>query len=297
MTQLLKYILASLGLLLSSCTERIDVDLPTSLDRLVVDGKLSIDTMQHTVILSKTMDYFTPNPEIPYISGAKVQITEVETGKVYSLQQDPYAPGHYRTIDNIAGIQGYNYTLEIDGVDIDEDGTLERYEATDYLPYITDKIDSIKLVYGYSLSNELIGMPQSEYKGWNTLLYMQDLPTHEYYIISSERNDITFSHLRDKGFFDDIMFGAEGSNVYLNGAPMSFMSDSTDYQTNIGDTIGLTVQSTSKRYFQYLLDVKNANAGGNPMMGNPANVRGNINNGAVGYFATYSARASTETAK
>ena len=273
-----------------SCTKIIDVDLPSSLSRLVVDGKLSIDTMQHTVILSRTIDYFDPNTEVPYISNAILQITEIETNTVYPLQLDSNMPGHYRTATNVAGRQGHNYKLEISGVDIDNDGVTERYEAMDYLPYISDQIDSIKLVYDYSLVNKLIGMPQSEHKGWNTLLYMQDLPTHEYYVIIGSRNGADFWLLKEKGFFNDSLFGSEGSAVYLQGAPMAFLPDSTEYQANKGDTIGMEVQSTSLKYYQYLLDVKNANAGGNPMMGNPANIRGNVNNGAVGYFAAFCSR-------
>lgn len=297
MTKLLKYIVPCLLLLSNACTKRIDVDLPSSLSRLVVDGKLTIDTMQHTVILSRTIDYFDPNPTVPYISNAVLQITEIETNTVYPLHLDPDMPGHYRTTANVSGKQGYNYKLEIEGVDIDDDGVAERYEATDYLPYIADQIDSIKLVYDYSLANALIGMPPSDYKGWNTLLYMQDLPTHEYYIIVGSRNGIEFWHLKEKGFFDDVLFGSEGSSIYLSGAPMAFLPDSTDYQANSGDTIGMRVQSTSSKYYQYLLDVKNANAGGNAMMGNPANIRGNVNNGAVGYFAAFCSRYKEEVAR
>lgn len=291
MIQLFKYLTPCLLFALNACTERIDVDLPTSFDRLVVDGKFTTDLKQHTVILSRTMDYFDPNPDVPYISDATLRIIELETGVVYPLHLLPGSPGHYNTKDSVAGIQGYSYKLQIEGVDIDGDGITESYEATDFMPYITDKIDSIKTFYGYNAINDLLGFPQSEYKGWNVLLYMQDLPTHEYYLIVSIHNGVEFSDLREKSFWDDEIFGPEGSSVYLNGAPVSFISDTMDYQVGSGGTIGLIVESTSKDYFTYLLDVKDIHSGGNPMMGNPANVRGNVNNGAVGYFATYSLRS------
>ncbi len=297
MKQLLKYIAPCVVLLSISCTKRIDVVLPTSLSRLVVDGKFTIDTTQHTVVLSRTMDYFDPNPTVPYISNAVLTITEVETNTVYPLQEDENMLGHYRTMPDVFGKQGFNYKLEIEQVDIDDDGVMESYDATDFLPYIADQIDSIKLVYDYSIMGTLLGMPPGKDKGWNTLLYMQDQPTHEYYVLVGSRNRLEFWRLNEKGFFDDALFGKEGSQVYLKGAPLAFLPDSTDYHAYKGDTIGLKVQSTSLEYFRYLNDVESANSGGNPMMGNPANIRGNVSNGAVGFFSAFSYRYKEDVAE
>ncbi|MDR2907349.1 MAG: DUF4249 domain-containing protein, partial [Bacteroidales bacterium] len=59
-----------------SCTEEIKIDLKSSDRRLVVEGGIGIDVGVHTVMLSSTMDYFSTDMTVPYISDAMVTITE-----------------------------------------------------------------------------------------------------------------------------------------------------------------------------------------------------------------------------
>lgn len=288
-----------IAILSTSCTKRLDLDLPSSFTRLVVDGGISTDTMVHTIILSKTIDYSANLDEIPYISGANVKITEKESNIVYILDEDTLKKGHYNTKPDFAGRQGVNYHLEISNVDIDNNGEPEIYEADETVPFIADKLDSIKLIYGTSLINEFIGLPNSGLLGWNILMYVQDLSMPQYYEFIEGRNQTVFTDIRNRFYLYDNQFGAQG--VYLRGFPIAFLPDSTNkegtkYKVNIGDTVALYINSLTIEYYTYLQDVKAASSGGNPMMGMPANIRGNISNGAIGYFHAFSSRSAKKVA-
>ena len=63
-----------------SCTERVDIDLDSTWQRLVVDGYITTDTTSHFIKLSKTTDYYY-NQEPPAVTGAIVEISDDLTSR------------------------------------------------------------------------------------------------------------------------------------------------------------------------------------------------------------------------
>ena len=56
-----------------------------------------------------------------------------------------------------------------------------------------------------------------------------------------------------------------------------------------GDIVTVEMNSIGEEYANFLWDAQSEISGSNPLFsGPPANVKGNINNGAIGFFAAYS---------
>ena len=63
-----KYIFSlALGVLMLSCTERIDIELDSTYRRLVVQGAVTSDSVRQRVLLTTTSDYFSNQPS-PLVS-------------------------------------------------------------------------------------------------------------------------------------------------------------------------------------------------------------------------------------
>ncbi len=289
------YLLPFTLLTLVSCTEEIDIKLKPSDTRLVVEGGIGIDVGVHTVILSTTMDYFNTNAPVPYVSDAMVTITELdktmaETGEIFILTENPEKKGHYETEPTVFGKQGYTYRLNISNVNV---GKSETYTADAYFPYIADKIDTVLAVYGIDmLLGDLIGglIDTSKLtKGWNILLFAQDPPTQEYYIFLPYKNGVPLNDTLTDFFMisDEIIPAGLG----IRGLPIEFISDSSWAVAKEGDTLGLEIRSISEDYYRYINEFNSVHSGSNPMFGGaPANVRGNVSGGAIGYFHAYGNR-------
>ena len=109
----------------TACTEKIDIDLNEGENnRLVVEGYISTDTMQHSVRLTRSTSYFYNQPAAPE-EGATVTITDSE-GNIFPLTFDA-STGNYLTAPDVYGVAGRTYTLNIRLKDGSE------YEATDEL--------------------------------------------------------------------------------------------------------------------------------------------------------------------
>lgn len=272
-----------LMVLLPSCREKINIKLDSSYTRLVVDARLSLDTMAHCVKLTQTVDFYDPQPP-PCISNAIVSI-ECD-GDICILEEDAVQKGHYYTPDTYFGIQGKTYTLKIGHVDIHGNGKYQDYSATSTMPFIADQIDSVKGVYGKQMLPNF-GL-SGDAKGWNILFYAQEVPSKDFYAFVLTINGEPYDDKIDRQMVlsDDFVQGK-----YINGLPVYFFPDNASDPLAQGDTIDLEIRSVPEKYAQYVVDVRSSVSPNNPMFGGtPANVRGNISNGAIGYFSTYANR-------
>jgi hypothetical protein len=261
----------------------------------VVEGGITNDTMAHTVILSMTMPYLSEDTIVPYLSGKILTITELESGNVITLTENDSLPGHYQTPSNYFAKQGFNYRLDIFGVDIDGDGENEEYNATSYCPYIADKIDSVRYLYSTNILinafvNVDIGMTRDS--GWNLLVYAHDPPTEEYYIFIPSLNDTAYNnHLSDFVSLPDNIIDMNG--VALTGFPIHFFSR-RHFHIVAGDSISLEIRCVSLEFYNYINEYQDVMAGSNPFFGSsPANVRGNISGNAIGFFSAYCNRKAS----
>jgi hypothetical protein len=253
-----------------SCTERINIDLDESFTRLVVDGAITTDTMAHKVILSGTSSYFYNQPAL-MVSGAQVTITDGTN--TFELTEG--TPGIYLTQSNVFGIPGHTYSLKIKlPVEI---GGFSDYSASSLLNPV-NPLDSIGLRF----------RPEYSIDGfWEVQCYVQDPPTSDFYrFIISKNNKVITDSLQEWFVTDDRFFNGN----YTNGASIANLDQSKPEEVLAeGDTITAEVNNIGKEYASFIWDAQSELFGSNPLFsGPPANVKGNINNGAIGFFSAYS---------
>lgn len=265
-------------LLLTYCTERINVDLPSTYTRLVVEGYFTTDTMAHTVKLSRSADYFYNKPLDP-VSGALVTISDDSV--TYLLKEDPDSAGLYKTDPDVFGQQGHTYTLHISNVDINGDGIPEEYSATGSVHYL-----------GYPDSIQIVEREMFYTKVWEIRLFATDpAETRDYYMFRVYKNGILLQDTLNEVFLlDDEYF----NGVYSMGVPVQYLvARKPEEVPKPGDRITLEIANITKDYFFFIDQVINMSRGTGPFSGQPANVSTNLTNGAMGFFATYPVRRVT----
>jgi hypothetical protein len=264
-------LLFTFSILVVSCTERIDIKLDESYVRLVVDGTITTDTMAHTIILSKSTSYFYNQPA-PTVTGAHVQITD---GKI-TLELKEEMPGEYRTEPTVYGVAGETYTLDIKLAS--PIGGYTDFKAISTL-YPVSTLDSVEMVFHSDWSDKGI---------WEVKCFVQDPLTTDFYRFMILKNGKMVTDTLDEWFVtDDRLFNGN----YAYGAPVAYLDQGLpDEELNPGDTVTLEMNSIDKDYSNFLLQAQSELRGSNPLFSGPsANVKGNINNGAIGFFAAYSA--------
>ena len=290
-------------LILSSCTERIDIYLRTSEPRLVVDGGISFDTLAHRVVLSTTMPFFSSNDDIPFVSGAHVRITEFDenmekTGRYFILTEDyPDRKGHYFTDPDVFGKQRHFYRLDISNVNI---AGQTHFYALAHFPPIADRIDSIRVVWGEDLLMLMLtGRARNPYArrtGWNVEVFANDPPGKNYYILVLHKNDTALNDTLTRFMLLDNQM-INQTEIGLVGLPMAFISDSSWMAVQEGDTVTLEIRGVSADYYRFVREFWDVYGGQNPMFGGaPANVRGNVSGGAIGYFWAHGSRRASDIA-
>jgi hypothetical protein len=269
----------ALTALISSCTERIDLELDGTYIRPVIFGQLTTDTTAHRITITTSGDYFKNKPPVG-ISGANVAIWDGEYA--FELTEDPNKPGVYFTEPDVYGIQGKTYTLLVDNVDLLGDGNLSSYEATSELLPVTN-IDSIKVEY------------RSLWEGWVVQAFAKDPPeTKDYYkFLISLNDELLTDSLSEYRWTDDTFFNGS----YTNGVVIYFFSDRRDILKE-GDKITAAFCGITEDYYNYLVEAQTASRPSVPLFsGPPANPRTNISNGAIGFFTAYSISRATSFAK
>lgn len=255
--------------LIISCTERIDIELDESSVRLVVEGAITTDTMAHKVVLTKTTSYYY-DQESPPVTGASVSITAGER----NIQLYEKKPGVYYTDSVFYGLEGLTYILNITLVS--PVGGHTEYSASSYMNDAV-RIDSADLIFH----------PEWSDSGFYEIrCFLKDPPTSDYYRWLIYRNGYILSDTLDEWFVTDDRF-FNGS--YLNGATVAFVDQgSENEQLEAGDVITLELNSIGRDFAGFLWEAQSELMGSNPLFsGPPANVKGNISNGAIGFFAAY----------
>lgn len=266
-------VLVIAAMMLTACTERIDIELDSTYRRLVVYGTVTTDSIHHRVRLSATSDYFSNLPS-PAVSGALV---ELETDRdLMRLEESDSVPGLYETPVAFRGIPRTTYHLHISQVDVDGDGNSETYSAESTMPAIP-QLDSIQLVYF-----------QSPFvSAYQVFMFAKDAPEQNWYSYKIWRNsDLLTDELSDYTVqSDDFINGG-----YIYGLPVGFLIDSDPREAlQPGDTVTLELNSIGEDYHDFISDAQLELMGNNPLFsGPPANVHSNIDHNAQGIFAAYS---------
>ena len=254
---------------LSSCTERIDLPLDESSFRLVVEGEVTTDTAAHSVYLTKSTSYYY-NQVPPVVTGASVNITDGEN--VYELLEEE--PGIYRTSSDFHGVEGLTYTLNIKLSS--PLGGFTEYTASSVIASLVT-LDSVTLQY----------FPEYGDMGlWEVKCSLLDSPLADFYRFELYRNKHLITHKLSKWqVTDDTFF----NGLYASGILVDYLDQSSDNEKLVsGDTLTVELNSISREYYSFIQDAQSELRGSNPLFSGPgANVKGNISNGAIGFFAAY----------
>lgn len=278
MINLRKYFIAigAISLLMWGCTEKIDIQLDSSYARLVVEGAITTDTMAHAVKLTATSSYFY-NQAAPTVSGATLSISDGQNTWPLTETQ----PGTYTTSPDVYGLPGHTYKLQI--VLSEPVNGHTDYEASSLLRPIVP-MDSITLKYHSDWGKEGF---------YEVQCYVLDPPTTDFYMFDVYRNDILVTDtINEKSVVDDQLYNGN----YTNGIGVGYFNQERDDQKLVpGDVVKLQVSSLTNEYANFIWAVQTEVNLQTPLFsGPPANVQGNVSNGAVGFFAAYSlTRGST----
>jgi hypothetical protein len=268
--------IAAVLILMWGCTEKIDLQLDSSYTRLVVEGSISTDTMPHSVKLTTSSGYFSNQPA-PTVSGALLSISDGQhTWPLIEAQ-----PGTYVTAPDVYGLPEHTYTLKILLAE-PLNGTKE-YEGTSMLRPIFP-IDSISLKYHPDWGRDGF---------YEVQCYYLDPPTTDFYMFDVYRNNLLLTDtINKKTVVDDQLYNGN----YTNGIGVGYFNQGRNNEKLVkGDVVKLEVASITSEYANFIWAVQAEVNGQNPLFsGPPANIKGNMSNGAVGFFAAYSiSRAKT----
>ena len=186
------------------------------------------------------------------------------------------APGVYQTAPSVHGIEGKTYYLNIK---LNKPiGGFSDYTASSKL-YPVAKLDSVNLLYHPDWSSAGI---------WEVKCFVQDPPSADFYRFLISRNDTMITDTLDEWFVTDDRFF---NGNYLNGITVGYLDQSIKEQRLIpGDSMLVEMNNTGEGYANFLWESQSEIIGSYPLFtGPPANIKGNISNGAIGFFAAYSA--------
>ena len=122
---------------------------------------------------------------------------------------------------------------------------------------------------------------------WEIKLWAQD-PGDEnnYYMFHYYRNDtLKTDSIWKISLSDDQFFNGN----YIHGITCLYIDNEKSWETiHPGDRITLQMSGITKEYYDFVSQVQMAGYNIPFFSGPPANVVGNINNGAIGFFSAYS---------
>ncbi|MCM1042125.1 MAG: DUF4249 domain-containing protein [Bacteroides sp.] len=269
---------------LVSCYERIGVPLSPQPPVLVVEGGITTDSLQHTVRLTRTSGYFdTALASIP-VSGAEVEV--FDDSLRYPFDESVTEAGLYQSRIAFSGRPGATYRIEIQAR-LSASDPVRTYSAQETMPSRI-RLDSVSSAYG----KQRFGTGRGH--GWSILLYATDPPEKNYYGYSFYVDGRSYN---DSLRFITLVDDKWGEGIRLNGVPVVFFQSGKSKKMPVrsGSTVTIKVMGYTQAYFQWIGDIQAATKPNIPVFSSvPANCRGNVSNGAFGYFAAYSvARDST----
>ncbi len=253
--------------IISACTDKIDVELEDTYTRLVVEGIITTDTMNHYVRLTKTTSYYY-SKKPPVVTGANITISNGDTTFILAEKE----PGFYIIDPPISGITGKTYSLDIQLSEPINNET--HYASSSYINPIAS-IDSIKAKYW------------SAWEFWEIKLWAQDPVRTDFYMFNFEINGRLVTDTIDEVIVtDDILFNGN----YTNGIGVAWLNDRReDQKLTIGDTATIIMSNITEAYANFLWELQEESGYQIPLFsGPPANISSNISNGALGFFAAYS---------
>jgi hypothetical protein len=261
-------------LMLGACSEKIDIELDSTYERLVLEGYLTTDTVTHWVRLIKSSDYYSGEGSAP-VHNANVTLSD--GSETWTLNESNVIPGRYETSPDFYGQIGKTYDLEIE---LEEAiGEEKNFSASSKIMSI-GQIDSIRVEYN------------PDWEIYEVQIFAWEPPTTDFYKFEVFKNgELLTDSINKVWISDDKYFNGN----YTFGALVGFLDpDDPREAPQTGDTITLKMSSITKEYYNFILELQDQTFQyRNPLFsGPPANVSTNVEN-AHGFFATYSTTYSS----
>ncbi len=268
------FILFAALILTTACTKKIDIELDSTYARLVVEGAVTTDSMNHYVLLSITSDYFSNRPS-PRIQDAVVELSFGD--ETLQLIENETIPGRYEAPYAFRGEIGTTYDLDISQLDVNQDGQDEIYHASSTM-LGGSELEKIELKY----------YPTPVVNGYTVFMYLYHQPEiRDWFGFKLKKNsDLLTDTLYKYSVLSDEIF----DSGYFPGLPVGFLSDDDPREAvHPGDTITFELNCIEESYYNFVSDAQLEIAGNFPLFsGPPSNIVSNIDNGALGIFAAYS---------
>jgi hypothetical protein len=203
------------------------------------------------------------------VQGANITLIEkTSTGEnIFVLIEN--TPGQYQTLPTFKGTLGNSYKILIDNVTID--GKTQSYESGYELLHNPISVDSCRAEYNPAFDE------------WSILVSFRDrASTKDNYMFRYSINGIPQN--------DTISSIPATSDEFFNGMYISAIALHRNIPTlHRGDIVTEEMSIISKEYLDFAQNINASGSSGIPLFsGPPANVKGNINKGALGYFTAYS---------
>ncbi len=251
--------------MLSSCTKEIEYTLDEGQSRIVIDGTITNEKKAHKVRITRTSNYLSKAANAP-VSGALVSISD--GSNFFTLKEIIDGSGEYFTDSDVQGEEGKTYTLT---VKVDD----TEYTSTTYM----NKVVTLDSIYVFQLLQKVPFKEETD-SSYTILMYAQEPPElGNYFTIIYFINDVLITDsLREVGYADDAVV----NGTYFADYP-TFDINNKNLKPN--DKVTLQLLSVDKNYYAFIDGVmRETEYKGGMFDGPPANVKGNISNGAMGFF-------------
>lgn len=250
-------------LVFSSCEEVIEIDLNSSNPRMVVEGNINLDSIAK-IRLSYTTDYF--HNEDPVLIDNAIVVLSDDRGNVEQLSH--YGMGYYYSY-KIRGMENTEYELSITVEDEEYVGETRLFPEPDIA----------SIYYGESFFQAPTAPGDTFRTNYNITINILDDPDEEnYYLLNFSRNN---------GGYQAFYLTTSDDFVSEQG----FISFTTFmFEFNLGDTVGINVQSIDQDSYWFLNEMNDAIGVGPSAMSTPYNPHSNFGEGVLGYFMARSQR-------
>lgn len=260
--------------ILYSCTDTIDVDVPNGGERLVIEASINWEkgtSGENQIIkLSQSTPYFSEESQVPVL-GASVIVTNENNGTVFTFIDQNN--GNY-TIDNFIPVMDASYRLEIN-----YDG--KTYIANETMTPVVD-IDFIE----QDIENGFGG-------GDDEIVVM---------IHYTDPDSLGDFYLAEFIASNNPLIGLEASDDEFYNGNQTFI-EYEDEDLEVGDVVEISLYGISERFYDYidLLISQSGSGGGGPFQTTPAPLKGNCinindsNEEVLGYFRLSEVTKATHT--
>ncbi|MCD4788841.1 MAG: DUF4249 domain-containing protein [Bacteroidales bacterium] len=251
-------------LALTACEDVIEIDLDSIEPKLVIEAVITDQTVEQTVKLTKTGDYFEPGI-YPAVSYANVIISD-NLGNSETLSE--VNPGIYQTT-NLQGITGIVYELSVE---------VENMEYT----AISEMPEKINID---TLSTEFFEATPRFDEGYMVKCHFTDpAGISNYYRFKVYENGVLLNSSSDFILSDDKIFNGNETQMPLRMKTFQ-----------INDTVTVELLSLNKDTYDYYNTLIESSSGPGFISGSstPVNPVSNISNGAMGYFGVYTINSKT----